>query len=319
VGGSDRLARSSRLTDPQRSPPPSGDQFEIRAGEQRAVVTEVGAGLRAYDVDGRAVVAGYDAHEIAPSGRGQLLAPWPNRIDRGRYEFGGRAHQLPIDELEHCNAIHGLTRWSVWRPAAREPDRVVLIHRLPPRPGFPFLLTLEADYSLGRNGLTVRTSATNEGNEPLPYGNGSHPYLALGAATADNAVLRLPAREALHSNERGIPTGRFDVRGTDLDFAEPREIRSLVLDHCFTALARDDDGLARVHVAAAGVATELWADEAYPYLMVFTGDTLPEGGRRSVAVEPMTCAPNAFRSGDGLIRLAPGETHIGSWGITRRR
>lgn len=29
----------------------------------------------------------------------------------------------------------------------------------------------------------------------------------------------------------------------------------------------------------------------------------------ALAVEPMSCAPNAFNSGDGLVSLAPGERH----------
>jgi aldose 1-epimerase len=27
----------------------------------------------------------------------------------------------------------------------------------------------------------------------------------------------------------------------------------------------------------------------------------------------MTCAPNAFRTGDGLLTLAPGQTHTATW------
>ncbi|HKA27537.1 MAG TPA: hypothetical protein VKD88_09190, partial [Gaiellaceae bacterium] len=73
------------------------------------------------------------------------------------------------------------------------------------------------------------------------------------------------------------------------------------------------DRRARVRL---GNGTTLWADESFPYLMVFTGDGLPDVDRRSIAVEPMTCAPNAFRTGEGLVRLEPGETHVGLWGIS---
>jgi aldose 1-epimerase len=59
----------------------------------------------------------------------------------------------------------------------------------------------------------------------------------------------------------------------------------------------------------------LWVDQTYPYLMLFSGDTLPNVRRRSLAVEPMTCPPNAFRTGDGLIRLEPGVSFTGTWGI----
>lgn len=59
-------------------------------------------------------------------------------------------------------------------------------------------------------------------------------------------------------------------------------------------------------------------DERFPYYMLYTGDTLPDRQqrRRSLGVEPMTCAPNAFASGDGLIVLAPGERVVSRWGVT---
>ena len=56
-------------------------------------------------------------------------------------------------------------------------------------------------------------------------------------------------------------------------------------------------------------------DESYRYLQLFTGDPLPDVSRRSIAVEPMTCPPNAFRTGEDLIRLEPGATATSVWGI----
>jgi aldose 1-epimerase len=62
---------------------------------------------------------------------------------------------------------------------------------------------------------------------------------------------------------------------------------------------------------------DLWTDEAYGYVQLFTGDTLadPRRRRRSLGVEPMTAAPNAFRSGAGLLTLAPGATATATWGV----
>jgi aldose 1-epimerase len=292
---------------------PSGEQFELGVGEQRAVVTEVGAGLRTYSAGDRELLDGYPATELASSGRGQLLVPWPNRIRDGRYRLDGREHRLPLNEPERGNAIHGLVRWSSWAVADRSADRIALEHVLHPQPGYPFTLELRVEYTLGGDGLSVRTTATNAGAEPCPYGAGAHPYLAV--VSVDGAVLELPAEEVLESDERGIPIGSTRVDG-ELDFLTPRAVGAVQLDHCFTALRRDEDGLARVHVDG----TTLWADERYPYLMVFTGDALPAvERRRSIAVEPMTCAPNAFVSGDGLVVLEPGETHAAAWGITPPR
>ena len=289
---------------------PSGEQLELVHGDQEAVVTGVGAGLRLYSAGGTAVLDGYSAGEICPSGRGQLLAPWPNRIEDGSYEFGGDTFRLALDEPERRNAIHGLVRWAEWSVAERAPERAMLEHTLYPTPGYPFALDLQVEYALGGDGLTVRLEATNVGAEPCPYGAGQHPYLAVEAEHVDGVELEVPAATVLESNERGLPVGESHVAG-ELDFREARQVGQTVLDHCFTELARDGDGRARVRVGEA----TLWVDESWPYLMVFSGDPLPDVARRSLAVEPMTCAPNAFRTGAGLVVLQPGETHSGAWGI----
>ena len=109
-----------------------------------------------------------------------MLIPWPNRLQDGSYEFNGRRYQLPLTEPEHRNAIHGLVRWSTWTATEREPYRVVVEHILYPQPGYPFLLGIRIEYALSRSGLQVRTTATNLGSQPCPFGSGAHPYLTLG-------------------------------------------------------------------------------------------------------------------------------------------
>jgi aldose 1-epimerase len=276
-------------------------------------VVEVGGGLRTYTAGDRLVVDGYAEDEICSSGRGQVLVPWPNRIEDGSYEFEGVRHQLALDEPERRNAIHGLVRWSPWRIVERDSDRAAFELRLDPRPGYPFQLALRVEYALAGDGLTVQTTATNLGRGSCPYGAGAHPYLAVEADRVDAVGLRVPAQTVLDADERGLPTGARPVVGTEVDFRLTRPVGSVGLDHCFTDLERDPDGRARVSV---GDRTTVWADKSYGYLMVFTGDGLPDVERRSIAVEPMTCAPNAFRSGAGLVSLGPGETHAGTWGIS---
>jgi aldose 1-epimerase len=296
---------------------PSGEQFEIEFEDQRAVLVEVGGGIRTYSVAGRHVLDGYEVHEMATAGRGQVLAPWPNRLEDGWYEFHGEEHQVPLNELEGSNAIHGFVRWSPWGVQVREPHRVVLQHVMDPRPGYPFTLEMSIDYSLAKTGLTVRTTTTNIGSTAAPFGSGAHPYLTLGTDVVDDIVLRVPAFTALRSNDRGIPTGSHHVEGTELDFRSPRRIGDAKIDHGFTDLEWDASGIARVELTAgeSGTGVTLWVDEAYPFVMVFTGD-LPDVSRRGLAVEPMTCAPNALRSGHGLVVLEPGASTTGAWGIT---
>jgi aldose 1-epimerase len=298
-------------------PPPSGEQFEIVFDAQRAVVVQVGGGLRTYAAGGRDVLDGYGEDQMCSSGRGQVLIPWPNRIAGGNYEFGGRQHQLPIDEPARNDAIHGLVRWSEWRPTEREAHRVVVEHQLDPQPGYPFSLALRIEYVLSGHGLRVTTTATNVGAEPCPYGAGAHPYLFPGPRV-DGALLRLPALRVLEADHNGLPTGSAPVEGSGLDFREQRPVRETKLDHCFTDLARDGDGLVRVTLTRPELdaTVTLWADESYPYLMLYTGDDRPDVSRHSLAVEPMTCPPNAFRSGEGVIVLEPGGTATGTWGLT---
>jgi aldose 1-epimerase len=295
----------------------SGEQIELRAGEQRVCVAEVGAGLRSYAVGDQDVLDGYAADELATSGRGQVLAPWPNRIEGGTYEFGGAQHQLPLNEVEARNAIHGLVRWSAWSASEHSPDHVLLEHTLHPQPGYPFSLALGIEYSLSQDGLRVTSTATNIGPDACPYGFGMHPYLTMGTEKVDELILRAPGRTVLQTNDRGIPVGSEPVEGTEYDFRRPRPIGTAKLDHAFTDLEGDENGLATVELLNPEDERSLllWLDDGYRYLQLFTGDPLPDVARRSLAVEPMTCAPNAFRTGDGLLVLEPGEATSSSWGI----
>jgi aldose 1-epimerase len=298
---------------------PSGEQVELTLDDQRACVTEVGAGLRAYSAGGRELLDGYGADEMSPSGRGQMLIPWPNRIEDGVYEFEGQRHQPALNQVDERNAIHGLIRWVPWRIAEREPNRVLMKYGLHPQPGYPFSLDLAVEYVLSDEGLRVGVTGTNVGSRTCPYGAGAHPYLTVGTPTIDEAILRAPAGTVLEADDRGIPIGKTTVEGTEFDFRSERAIGATVLDNCFTDLERDEAGIARVELRnPGGGGVTLWVDERHPYLMLFTGDPLPDVARHSLAVEPMTCPPNAFRTAEALVRLDPGESFTGSWGISPR-
>ena len=302
------------------STPPSGRQFELSRGQQRAVVVEVGAGLREYSVAGRDVLERYALDQMCDAAHGAPLIPWPNRLADGRYSFGGAEHQLALDEPEQGNAIHGLLRWRPWAELEHGTDRVRLGARLPAMPGYPFSLEVSIVYELGEDGLTVTTEARNIGPGECPFGAGQHPYLSAGGALVDDCTLHLQAATRLLTDERQIPVGREPVAGGPYDYATPRPVGQVQIDDAFTDLARDGDGLARARLECPdGAAVELWADERYPFLEVFSGDPLPAPRRRrALAVEPMSCAPNAFRSGDGLVRLAPEEEIVLRWGAGLR-
>jgi aldose 1-epimerase len=296
----------------------SDEEIVLVDGDQRAALDEIGGGIRSYTARGRELLDGYPAGQPSTSGRGQVLIPWPNRLEDGSYEFDGQRYQLELNEPEHRNAIHGLVRWKPWTVGEREPHRAVMEHVLSPKPGYPFTLELRIEYALATGGLSVRTTATNVGDSACPYGVGFHPYLTVGTETVDSVILHVPAGTVVGADERGLPLAPAPVEGTEYDFRRPRPIGSTRLDHAFTDLVREEDGLARVALSGLhpGSGLELWVDEAYGYLQLFTGDPLPDVNRRSLAVEPMTCPANAFRTGESLIRLEPGASFMSSWGIS---
>ena len=298
--------------------PVTGNQYQIGAGDYAAVVTELGAGLRELRHRGQPVIAGYQPDELPPGAAGQLLAPWPNRIDGGRYTLAGTGYQLDLSEPAHGNAIHGLTRWSPWMLVRHTPEMALLRVAVLGQTGYPFCLEIEAGYHLGEeDGMTVTVTARNAGSRPAPYGTGSHPYLTAGPVAVDECMLTLPAARWLPADERGIPAGAVqDVTGTDADFRTGRPVGSTRLDHALTGLARDGQGRAWARLTGRDTEVALWADESYPWLQVFTGDTLDASHRRrALAVEPMTCPPNAFATGTDLIMLAPGDSVTSIWGI----
>jgi len=299
--------------------PPTGAQHEIAAGSSRAVVTEVGATLRALTIDGIDVVDGFDVEEMSSAGRGQILAPWPNRLADGRYSFDGREALAAIDEPSRRNAIHGLVRWLPWEIVTRDDGSVELGYVLHPQPGYPWRLALRVRYEVGVDGLQVTLTAENRSEWPAPFGTGFHPYVTFGDPI-DDASLTIPAMRRLMTDERGLPTADQAVSGTMFDFVAGRRIGTTQLDTAFLDLARGDDGLAKAMLEdpEAGRRLTVWVGPGFDYLMVYTGDTLEPVSRRrrGVAIEPMTCPPNAFATGEDVIRLEPSGSWTGSWGIT---
>jgi len=318
--------------------PPSGEQRELRWSDQRAVVVEIGGGLRSYDVGRHAVLDGYAEHEMASAGRGQLLLPWPNRLQAGRWTWDGAERQLAINELgkgAHGNAIHGLVRWAAWQLEQPEPQRVVARYALAPHPGYPFRLACAVEYELSDAGLQVALSVTNESDAPAPFGAGFHPYLAAAAVaggggaggdkdasgtaatTVDELTLTVPGRTRLLVGDDGIPTGREPATGPS-DLRGGRVVGDERLDTAWTDLERDADGWAHAVLEGPRGRATLSVDAAWRWLQVFTGDTLPQPERRhrGVAIEPMTCPPNALATGEDLVVVGPGEVSTPTWRLS---
>lgn len=297
---------------------PSGVQWALRRGDDELVVVEVGGGIRSYTRRRVDVVAGYPVEAMAAAGRGQQLVPWPNRMRDGRYAFDGRERQLALSEPATHNASHGLVRWAPWTLEEQTEDSVTLRHRLRPQPGWSWLLDLTTRYALGDDGLTVTASAHNVGEDHAPYGYGAHPYVCIGDVPVAAISLTVPAGRFLEVDpERLLPVATHPVAGTAYDFQQARPLGDTELDTAFTELQRRPDG--RWQVRLSGLtdgAVTVWGDDAYPWLQVFTGRASPQTeGSNGIAVEPMTCPPDAFNSGEDLLVIEPGQCHTGTWGI----
>jgi aldose 1-epimerase len=296
-----------------------GAQWSIAGGGHQAVVVQIGGGLRAYRVGGVDVLDGYEPDELCPGSSGKVLAPWPNRIRDGRYTFGGQPRQLGLTEAPRHNAIHGLANWVPWHPVARTADSVTVECLVAAQAGYPWPVLLRTHWSVGADGLRASHEATNVGSEPCPFGLGVHPYIRLGAGPVDDLILRIPGRSRLLVDGRLLPIGAAKVAGGEFDYTEPRRVGAAVLDTAFGELPDDPAGSA-VTVSTAGAggrkSVRVWADANFRWWQVFSGDTLTgDRFRRSVAVEPMTCPPDAFRSGRDVVTLEPGTSWHGVWGI----
>jgi aldose 1-epimerase len=291
---------------------PAGRTLVLRHGAYRAEVVTVGAGLRSLTYDGLDLVAGYPAGAMSPDYRGWTLMPWPNRVGGGRYDFGGATHQLAITEVARGNALHGLVGWVPWTVQRSDDARASLRYPLPPQDGYPFALDLAVDYELGEDGLHVTLAATNAGHAAAPYGGGHHPYLTLGRRV-DDLVLTLPAAGWCPMDERGLPSPAQPVDETPYDFRTPRQVGDTVLDHPFGGLT---GRVVSLLDPEAGREVRLTLGDGFGWLHVFSGDTHGDAARTALAVEPMTCPPDAFRSGIDLVVLDPGATHRASFTIT---
>lgn len=289
----------------------------IRAGDYAATVTCTAGALASLTYRGRDLVVPFDPGTPIPAFRGIVAAPWPNRLADGRYTAGGRELAVPVTEPERGCALHGLALAREWRLVAHDGASVAFALDLGPSEGYPFRLRLEARYALSEDGLDWSVGAVNTGEDLAPYGVCPHPYLVAGPSPLDTWELEVPAAEFLEVTEdRLLPLGTRTVAGHEFDFREPRRIGRTEIDHAFTHLALDQ-GVARVAVrdpSGTGVAME-W-DAGCPWVQVCTADAAPFGpSRLGLAVEPMTCPPNAFATGTDLVWLAPGGEHTARWRI----
>ncbi|WOQ70159.1 aldose 1-epimerase family protein [Microbacterium limosum] len=311
------------IDEPRR--PASGTQHILRSGNYTAVIASVGASLRCLTIEEeggpRDLVVPFEADEVRPAYRGTTLVPWPNRVVDGRYRFDGVDYELALTEPSRGHALHGLGAWLDYDAIDKGADHVTLQAEIEPQSAYPWRLSIETTFRLGPDGLTQTVRATNLASSRAPYGTGPHPYLVAGAGKVDDWILELPADEVLTVTEdRLIPVALEPVDASDprrFDYRTPRPIADARIDHAYTGLHTSDDGSVTVTVTdAAGSGAGIVWDGACSWVQIHTADRPGEpADRTGLAVEPMTCPPDAFNSEKALIVLDPGASAEAEWTI----
>jgi aldose 1-epimerase len=225
---------------------------------------------------------------------------------------------LALTEPERGHALHGLVVWQDFTLISEKSSTLTLGATVHAQTGYPFRLELRVTYSLTGQGLTIGLGASNTGGGPAPFGTGIHPYLCPGPGVVDDRFLQLPAASVLAvTPDRLIPLEVHPVTesATQFDFRNERAIGNTFLDHAFTHLSADPDGKFTARLTDAdgeGVAIR-WGQEC-PWLQVHTADRPDlETNRIGLAIEPMTCPPDAFNSGRDLLILPVGGSTSVQW------
>lgn len=302
---------------------PTGQQYEISNGKMSAIVTEEGATLRSLKAKGQELLVTFSQDQPTTFYHGQVLLPWANRIAGGQYVWDGVTQQLPLNDISHNSALHGLSHWLNWTVEKQQRDNITLTVVEHAQDGYPFVLTFRETYALTAQGFEVFTTATNIGTTAAPYGVGHHPYLTLSAGEEpiNTNILQLPARSYFltDSNLIILPPA-VSVVGTQYDFLQPRAIGTTVMDTNFADLNYDADGYTRTHLSTADgkVKMTLFFDGQHKYMQAYTSDTVPIASqiRKALVLEGYTGATNAFNNGLGLVVLQPGKSITTHWGIT---
>ncbi|ECO7912559.1 aldose-1-epimerase [Salmonella enterica] len=281
-----------------------GNTILLAAGDYRTQIVSVGAGLAELTWQGKHLVIPHKPEEMPLAHLGKVLIPWPNRIANGIYQHDGHEYQLPINEHGSNAAIHGLLAWRDWQVDELTATKASFSIFLPPSYGYPFALISQVIYSLdATTGLSVEIISQNIGDKPAPYGVGVHPYLTCDLAPVDDYTLQLPAKEVFAFDTQSNSSTLLRVDELNLDYSIQQKIGDKRIDHTFKTYSERWE--AKIINHQQELAVSLCSDQ--PWLQVYSGEKL---NRRGLAIEPMSCPPNAFNSGIDLLLLKPKQQHI---------
>ena len=283
-----------------------------------ATVAELAASLRRVQVAGTDLVQDYGADALPSGASGIVLVPWPNRVRDGRWTLDGKPQQLDVTEPAKGNASHGLLRNTGYRVTDRSQSAVTLSATVFPQHGYPFHLDTSVRYALTASGIEVTHGVHNVGEGTAPFGVGCHPYLRVGDTAMRDLVVTVSGDRMLETDERSLPVRELGVDGTPQDLRRGTALSGVDLDTAYTGLVTVDGRVRHRLTAPDGHAVELAAEPVFAWAQVFTTEVYDtdDGRIGAVAIEPMTCPPDAFNSGTDLLRLETGEQWVASWGLS---
>ena len=286
----------------------------LAAGDARLAVDLRGGGLRRLVVDDWDVIDGYPAGAVAGGlARAPCCVPWPNRVRDGRWTWHGAR-----TAARRALAGRSRTRSTAWSPGSRGPsstdgDRPPPWGRCssrtratPSGSPSPSTTTLAPDRLDGHDA----GAQPRHRGRPRSVSGCTRTCTSGRTRTAASAAPSSPFRPGRRWTPRAgcPPAPRTGSTGTSAGSVTGR---STPRSPTWSATTTAGPGC-----GCAGRSGELVlaVDEAWPWLQIYTGDTLPEGQRRrSLAVEPMTCPPNALADGRDLVVLEPGGDWSGTW------
>jgi aldose 1-epimerase len=283
------------------------NKVHISLNEVSAAINTEGAALIGLSVD--------NFNLIEPNTRdglyaGKILAPWPNRTKDGKYTFNKKDYQLSVNEVSKNNSLHGLVANCHWDVIFQDQSKVTLQYLLNQPDIYPGKLELQVSYEIIEQGVEISVLSENVGDISAPYGVSIHTYLVAGALVKNNELLlQLPSDQFLEVDaERLLPIKLQPVTGSNFDFISLKKISNLFIDHAFKYSS--DYPRSILLLNAEGQGAEVIFDDQSNWIQIHTADRDLQGdSRMAVAIEPMTCPPDAFNSGIDLIVLEPGKKH----------
>jgi len=301
--------------------------IEMNFRNQVLKINTRGGGIAEYYIekDGKRedIIYGYGNEKDYDGGMGDILAPFPGRVDRGNYHFQGTDYQLNGFKENSGNPIHAFVReleWKVKKTADNQiTSRLDVSGKQFASKGYPFSLEFNIIYTILKNGIEIKSEIKNNGKTTAPFGIGWHPYFRV-TTKVDDAIWHVPASSVVEFDENLKPTGKLiPIEESSLDFRTPTRIGGRIIDNCFTNLIRNEKGIftSRLSNEDGSRAIEIWQDQSYPYFQTYSADTIMIKNRRqALALEPQSCCGFAVNYPKlGLIALSPREAFKGKWGI----